>query len=138
MKIVLDTNILLVSISRKSQFRLIFDKFLAKEYDLIINNEIINEYHEIISQKANSIVANNITELLLLSKNVYKQEIYFQWNIIEEDRDDNKFVDCAVAGNADYIITNDKHFNVIKKIEFPPLKILNINEFMKILNYKKP
>ncbi len=134
MKIVLDTNILLVSIPRKSEFRLIFDKFLARNYDLIISNEIINEYHEIISQKANSIVANNITELLLSSKNVYKQEIYFQWNIIVNDRDDNKFVDCAVAGNADYIVTNDKHFNIIKQIKFPPLQILNINEFMAILN----
>ncbi len=51
MKIVLDTNTLIVSIPRKSKFRLIFDKFLAKNYDLIINNEII-------SQKTNSIVAN--------------------------------------------------------------------------------
>ena len=96
--------------------------------------EIINEYHEIISQKANSIVANNITELLLSSKNVYKQEIYFQWNIIVNDRDDNKFVDYAVAGNADYLVTNDKHFNIVKQIKFPPLQILNIYEFMKILN----
>ncbi len=133
MKIVLDTNILLVSIPRKSQFRLIFDKFLSRDYDLIISNEIINEYHEIISQKANSIVANNITELLLSSKNVYKQEIYFKWNIIVNDKDDNKFVDCAVAGNADYIVTNDKHFNIVKQIEFPPLQILNIDEFMAIL-----
>ena len=41
MKIVLDTNILLVSIPRKSEFRLIFDKFLARNYDLIITNEIM-------------------------------------------------------------------------------------------------
>ncbi len=35
-------------------------------------------------------------------------------------------------GNADYIVTNDKHFNIIKQIYFPPLQILNIDEFMKI------
>lgn len=133
MKIVLDTNILLVSISKKSQYRLIFDELLTQKYDLIISNEIINEYHEIISQKANSIVANNIIELLLSLKNIQKQEIYFQWNIIEKDKDDNKFVDSAIAGNADFLVTNDKHFNVLKEIDFPPLQILNIDEFMAIL-----
>ena len=134
MKIVLDTNIILVSIPRKSKFRMIFNKLLSDSYDLIISNKIINEYHEIISQKANSTVANNITELLLSLNNVQKQEVYFQWNIIENDKDDNKFIDCAVAGNADYLVTNDKHFNVVKQIDFPPLQIINIDEFMTILN----
>lgn len=60
MKIVLDTNALLVSIPRNSKYRIIFDKFLSKHYTLIISNEILNEYAEIISQRANMIVATNI------------------------------------------------------------------------------
>ena len=115
MRIVLDTNILLVSIPRKSKFRLIFDNLLSGKLTLIISNDIISEYHEIISQKTSSVVANNIIELLLSLRNVHKQDVYFNWNMIEADKDDNKFVDCAIAGNADFIVTNDKHFNVVKQ-----------------------
>ena len=134
MRIVLDTNILLVSISRKSQFRTIFENLLSGNFTLVISNEIIYEYQEIIEQKANSVVAKNIIEMILSLENTHKQEVYFQWNIIETDKDDNKFVDCAIAGNADYLVTNDKHFNIVKQTDFPLLKILNINEFMSILN----
>ena len=34
----------------------------------------------------------------------------FFFRTISADRDDDKFADCAIAANADYIITSDKHF----------------------------
>ena len=111
MKVVLDTNILLVSIPKKSPYRIIFDALLADKFELIISNEILSEYTEIIAQKTNSIVATNISEMLLSLSNVKKNDVFYKWNLIEIDKDDNKFVDCAVAGNADYLVSNDKHFN---------------------------
>lgn len=133
MKVVLDTNILLVSIAKKSPYRIIFDALLSDKFELIISNEILSEYTEIIAQKTNSIVATNICEMLLSLSNVKKQDVFYKWNLIEIDKDDNKFVDCAVAGNADYLVSNDKHFNCLKKIEFPQLNLLTIDEFMKLL-----
>lgn len=58
-------------------------------------------------------------ELLLSLKNVKRNEIFFRWNLIAQDADDNKYVDCAIAGNADILVTNDKHFNALKKIGIP-------------------
>jgi uncharacterized protein len=55
---------------------------------------MINEYVENIERKANSIVAHNIGETLLNLENVIKVEIKFIWNLIDSDKDDNKFVDC--------------------------------------------
>ncbi len=55
------------------------------------------------------------------------------FHLIETDKDDNKFVDCAIAANAKYIVTEDHHFNVLKKIEFPKLNVVNIDEFLIIL-----
>lgn len=115
MKVVLDTNILLVSIPKKSRYRIIFDSLINSKFQLIISNEILSEYTEIISRKTNEVIANNISEMLLALSNVNKQEVYYKWNLIEEDQDDNKFVDCAVAANVDYLISNDKHFNCLKK-----------------------
>jgi putative PIN family toxin of toxin-antitoxin system len=133
MKVVLDTNVLLVSIAKKSPYRLIFDSLLTKQFDLIISNDILSEYTEIIAQKANVMVATNISEMLLALSNVQKQDVFYKWNLIDADKDDNKFVDCAIAGNADYLVSNDKHFNCLKTIEFPKLSLLNIDDFMDLL-----
>lgn len=133
MRIVLDTNILLVSIAKKSRYRIIFDSLITKKFDLVISNEILSEYTEIIAQKTNEIIANNIAEMLLTLSNVQKQDVYYKWHLINADEDDNKFVDCAVAGNVDYLISNDKHFNELKAVEFPKLIVLTIDEFMDLL-----
>ena len=78
-------------------------------------------------------VANSICEAFTLYDNVIKTNIYYNWNLISVDPDDNKFVDCAVAVNADYIVTNDKHFNILKKVDFPKVKTIKIDEFMELL-----
>jgi predicted nucleic acid-binding protein len=49
-------------------------------------------------------VTNQLLETLTLKKNVTLITPYFNWSLINADTDDNKFVDCAIAGNADYII----------------------------------
>ncbi|OQX76346.1 MAG: putative toxin-antitoxin system toxin component, PIN family [Bacteroidetes bacterium 4484_249] len=133
MKIVLDTNAFLISIPKKSKFRLIFDGLINKTYNLIISNEILTEYFEVIEQKTNIIVASNIVELLLSLDNVKKKDVFYRWDLIKSDKDDNKFVDCAIAGNTDFIVTNDKHFNVLKNVSFPAISVISVNEFINIL-----
>jgi len=136
MRIVIDTNALLISIPKSSKYRIVYDCFLARKFSIAISNDIILEYAEIITQKANSIVSTNIIEMLMSARNVEKQDIFFKWNLIENDKDDNKFVDCAIAAGVDYLVTNDRHFNPIKSIGFPPITILSINEFVELLKDK--
>jgi uncharacterized protein len=38
-------------------------------------------------------------------------------------------VDCTIAGNVDYLISNDKHFSILKTIDFPKLNLLRLEEF---------
>jgi len=133
LRVVLDSNVLLVSIARKSKFRPIFNSLLNGQFQAVITNEILNEYIEIIERKANAIVAHNIAESITNLPNVEKIEVSFKWNLISADPDDNKFVDCAIAGRVKYVVTNDKHFNVLKDIPFPKVDIISIEEFMKEL-----
>ena len=49
------------------------------------------------------------------------------------DPDDNKFVDCALNAGADYIVTDDRHFNILKTFDFPQIKVINIETFKRIL-----
>ncbi len=104
---------------------------------LVISNEILSEYVEILERKANIIIANNIAEILVKSRHVEKIEVSFRWNLITADPDDNKFVDCAVAGNVKYIVSKDKHFNILKNIPFPKVDVLTIDEFMEELEMLK-
>lgn len=134
MKVVLDSNVLLVSIPLKSKYRKIYNYFLNNKFELIISNDILNEYAEILTIKAGIFVSTNIIETILFSKNVILQHIFYNFNLIDNDKDDNKFVDCAVAGSADYIVTNDKHFNLLKQIDFPKVNVISIDDFMEILD----
>jgi putative PIN family toxin of toxin-antitoxin system len=133
MRVVLDTNVLLVSIPKLSKYRPIFESLIGKKYTLIISNEILAEYEEIIAQKANESVAENIVKMLVTLSNVGKKEIYFRWNLIKSDEDDNKFADCAVAGNADYLVSNDHHFDVLETIDFPEIPLIDAEKFLEIL-----
>jgi uncharacterized protein len=49
--------------------------------------------------------------------------------LIAEDLNNNKFVDCAIASNAICLVSNDNHFQVLKKIDFPKVTIFTLSEF---------
>lgn len=131
MRIVLDTSSLLVVIGRESDYRPIFDAFLTGEIKLLVTTEILNEYVEKLGEKTNPILAENIANLIIKSPDVERIDVHFKWAIITKDADDNKFVDCALNGQADFLVTDDRHFNILKRIGFPPIKIIRTKEFMK-------
>jgi putative PIN family toxin of toxin-antitoxin system len=130
MKVVIDTNVLLMSIPKASKYRPIFDGLLQSKFQLAVSTAILEEYVEIISAKTNSRIAHNIAELLMQLGNVEKTEVYFRWNLITADPDDNKFVDCAVSARVEAIVTNDKHFQVLKTIDFPPVEVIDADGFL--------
>lgn len=130
MRVVLDTNSLLVCIGRKSRYRPIFDALLSGRIKLLISNDIANEYVEKLEEKTSVIVAENIIDFMMRSPDVERVEIYFKWSIISEDADDNKFIDCALNGQANFLVTDDKHFNILKAIGFPPVNVIRTKEFL--------
>ena len=133
MKVVIDTNVLLMSIPKISKYRLIFDGLIQSKYDLAISEEILQEYIEIIGRKTTGDIAQNLAELITQLDNVEKTEIYFRWNLITADPDDNKFVDCAISASARFIVSNDKHFNVLKEVKFPPVEVIDADGFLEEL-----
>lgn len=134
MKVVLDSNILLVAIGKRSNYRDIWNSFINGKYDLIVSDEILYEYEEILQQRSAPGIAAILSELFIEAPNIIYQQVYYSWSAIKKDPDDNKFFDVAVAANADYIITNDAHFNIVKQLSFPSVKILSASEFLELLN----
>jgi putative PIN family toxin of toxin-antitoxin system len=132
-KIVLDTNGLISSLSRRGQYYSIWRSFQQGRYTLCISNEILDEYIEIIGRKMTPEIAESVADLLLKSKNVELINPEFRWGLITADPDDNKFVDCAFAAGATYIVSDDSHFKVLRDITFPRLLILRLKDFLDTL-----
>ena len=134
MKIVLDTNCLLISVPNKSDYHCILSALQQGRYTLCCSNDIFMEYEELLTRFYKLQTATNVLNFLFYSVNVMMVTPFFQWNLISADPDDNKFVDCALNAGADYIVTNDRDFNVLKTIGFPPIKVVNIDTFKSILD----
>lgn len=133
MKVVLDTNVLLVSISRKSPYYPIYNSLLRGDFQCCVTVDIWEEYEEKIGEHMGEIVANATMEALDRCPDVLYFKKYFYFHAIKADPDDDKFVDCAVAGNVDYIVSDDRHFNVLKKLPFPKLRVISADDFLSLV-----
>ena len=129
--VVIDTNSLIMAISSRSAYHKIWQSFLAGDYCLCISNDILEEYTEVIVRNISVNAARYVIYTIMERKNVRLISPSYKWNLITADPDDNKFVDCAVAANAKFIVTEDHHFNILKEIDFPSVDVINIDDFLK-------
>jgi len=133
MRIVIDTNVLLAALPKVSRFRVLITALVSGKIELVLSTAILLEYQEILSHKTNAVVANNFLEFLIKLPGVVRVETPFTWGIIEIDPDDNKFVDAGLIAGADYIITYDGHFDVVKSHPFPKIGVLSPDDFLALL-----
>ena len=132
-KVVLDTNCLVQIISAHSPYRPAWMAFREGRYTLCVSNDILNEYSEILERVANAVVAHNIVNAIVRSPYTQMFDPHFRFGLIEQDLDDNKFVDCAIVAGADYIVSEDAHFRVLETIPFPSVCVKRLEEFIQDL-----
>ena len=130
-RLVLDTNCLIQIVSPRSKYHFLWDSFVRGENTLCISNEIIEEYVEIMQLLMGNAAAEYVVKTILNSRFTELVVPYYNFNLIEVDKDDNKFVDCAFAGGADFIVSEDAHFNVLKSLPFPTFNVVTMDEFLK-------
>lgn len=132
-KIVLDTNCLVQIISLHSHYRVAWQAFREGKYLLCVSNDILEEYHEILARVANQIVADNIVNSIIRSPYSRMFDPHYRFELIKKDPDDNKFVDCSIVAGADYIVSEDKHFDVLANITFPHVSVISLEKFVSLL-----
>lgn len=133
MRIVLDTNCLIQSVSPRSKYHAVWESFVSGENRLCITNEIIEEYIEILQKLVGYEVSEYIVKTIINSPFTDFFTPYYHFELIKADPDDNKFVDCAIVAHARYVVTNDHHYDVLKEIPFPKVQIISIQDFMKVV-----
>jgi uncharacterized protein len=134
MRVLIDTNILLAIVPKRSSERWLYDMLRLGKVELILSNEIFQEYEEKLIWFYSEYFAEIVLDELLNFPSTIQVESYYKWQLIEQDPDDNKFVDVAITSNADYIITNDKHFNVLENIPFPKVQAISLQEFKELID----
>ena len=134
--VVLDTNCLLQTLSHRSRYYKVWEDFVLGRYTLCVSNEILEEYEEIISSHISPLAAKLAIETILRANNVLRVDAQFRFGLITPDVDDNKFVDCAIIANADYIVSEDHHFNILKSIPFPHVEVKGLHALYEVLNKK--
>ena len=133
MRIVLDTNALIQSIPERSPYYAVWESLVRGENTLCVTNEIIEEYTEVLQRLTDEETAEIVISTIINSPFVDFVVPYYHFEMIKTDPDDNKFVDCAIAAQARYIISNDHHFNILKSIPYPHVDVLSLSTFLAIL-----
>ena len=128
--IVLDTNCLLQALPSKSPYHKLWTEIIEGRVSLCVSSDILDEYEEILAQKTAPEIARNVVEAIANLSTTTFQTAYVHFELLTTDVDDNKFVDCAIAADAEYIVTNDKHFEVLRDIPWPKLSVINIKDFI--------
>ena len=118
MTVCLDTSVFLQMFGRRQPFHRILRALLEGWIILAVSTEILLEYEEITVQLSGAERWRDVAVLLeLLAQlhgNIRQIEPHHRFGVVVADPDDNKFCDCAIAAEADFVITEDIHFGALK------------------------
>ncbi|MBK9013769.1 MAG: putative toxin-antitoxin system toxin component, PIN family [Saprospiraceae bacterium] len=110
----LDTNVFLVSLPSQHEYHWIFQAILNDQLDLCVSTEILFEYQEIVPQRYGLQETDSTLDFLVFLPNVHLITPFFKYLLIPADPSDNKFIECALMGGADFLVSNDRHFQQLK------------------------
>ena len=133
MRLVLDTNSLIQCVSRRSRYYDLWLSFIDGRNQLCVTTEILNEYVEMLQRETTENFASILLEVILNNPNTLFINIFYKFNLIIADPDDNKFIDCAIAAQAKYIVTEDHHYDVLRDLEFPKVDIIGLDDAMRMI-----
>ena len=127
MTVVLDTNVVLQARAHGHDFHPILEGLLAGRFILAASTAILFEYEEILTSRGGAVrwkqFAAVLDAIAAWQGNVRQVESSFRWRLIVRDPDDDKFADCAIAAEADWIVTEDAHFEVLRSSGYKPQPI---------------
>jgi uncharacterized protein len=136
LKVVIDTNVIVRAVSGRSFSSFVFEALFNQKFILCVSTEILLEYEEILCRIYDEEIAELVLSSLLILPNVERNAVYYDLRLIVADVDDDKFVNCAFSSNADFLVTDDRHFKVLAKIEFPQIVCIDYLKFKEILTFE--
>lgn len=133
-RITVDTNVLISATFWHGDSEKIIDKAENKEVTLVLSKEILEEYNKVIEyEEIKEKIKNKDLEMkkAMLKIGAISEivDVNSKVDVVKDDPDDNKIIECAIDGNSEFIITKDRH--LLKLKEYKGIKIFTPEEFLK-------
>ena len=132
LRVVLDTNVLLVSVSERSRLYWLYESFLDGHFTICVSTEMLAEYAEVMTRHMGYDFCDATLRTITRAANTRFISPTYRFNLLA-DPDDNKFVDCAIAANAVCLVSHDRDFRVLREITFPKVAVVDTTEFAALL-----
>lgn len=127
-KVLLDTNILISALGWKGKPRILFEKCLRGELELVTSPNQLEELNNVMDYpKFKFTEEDKATFISILLEVVRMVEIPGKVKVIADDPDDDAILETAIVGDVDYLISGDPHLLRLK--EFAKVKIVTASEF---------
>lgn len=129
-RIVLDTNIFISALGWRGEEKKILEKCIDGTFNLFLSKDILNEIERVLNYPKFNFSEKEKTEFLNLLRKIstiVKPSLTLE--IIKQDSEDNKILECAIESQADFVISGDDH--LLSLGEFEEIKILRASEFLK-------
>lgn len=136
MRVVLDTNVVVssfiaptsipaqvVELMRRDEFELLVSEAILAEYASVLKYPHIQARHRRSDAEVEDII-EGFRIVAMLVEPVHRLEV------VKDDTEDNKFLECAVEGGAEFIVSGDKHLLAIK--EYAGIHILTPTAFLTV------
>ena len=139
LRVVLDTNVIISSFVFNKELSVIRDSLREGKIVPVFSRETYNELIQVLNYEKFHLSKERVYEILseitkysvLERKTIKLQKISF----IDIDPDDIKFLECAVAGKVDYVVTGDKLFLEFLKIagSIVGIEAITTDQFVNLL-----
>ena len=128
---VLDTNIFISSLFWRGAPYQVVSKGLGGAFTILVSSEILEEVRNVLSQKFKFPVEDTraFIEVIVSKSEIVESSIVL--NVVKQDPADNKIIECAVVGKANYIVSGDTDLLSMKK--YDTIEIVTPNKFLGLL-----
>lgn len=133
--VVLDTNVLISALLGHGKPRSLVSKLFAGHV-IVTSKQMMAELGDVLSREKFLEVRNAQTDefLLLLVSRTLLVTIRQPPKIVAEDPDDDTVLATAYEGQAEYLVSGDKH--LLRLREFKRIKIVTVSAMLKILRHQ--
>ncbi|MCG2686410.1 putative toxin-antitoxin system toxin component, PIN family [Candidatus Parcubacteria bacterium] len=134
MRVILDANIIVsLLLTRGETIASIFDSWDGKKFDLLTSEKILEEITAVLGYEKIKTLIDPVERDALLEKVKLQAELVeatAELDVVRDPRD-NKYLECALDGNADFVVSGDKHLLALKR--YGTIEILTPREFVRTL-----
>jgi uncharacterized protein len=129
-RVVIDTNVFISAVLFPGEANRLVELWQKDEFLFLMSQEILNEYIKVLSYPKFKLTDEEITHIIEseLIPYISPSAVKTKLAVITDDTSDNKFLSLAVEGNADFIVSGDKH--LLKLGEFKKIRIVTPKVFL--------